>query len=94
MNAQSFFNPASNQVAFSSVDDDCNMRCNNKIKSVSSSTSATSQISGWGSAESRKSYACLKSLADDTTTAQPSRQIRSDPIVGEAWGYFVDTIED
>jgi len=49
--------------------------------------SSSSRLRGWGSAESRKSYACLTSLV--SMSMIPARQ--SEPIVGEEWGYFVDT---
>ena len=49
-----------------------------------------SQLSGWGSAMSRKSYPCLPSLVKEISS--PTRKIMSDPIDGEEWGYFVDTI--
>lgn len=51
-------------------------------------TAFSSQSSGWGSLESRKSYASLSSLADMGT---PKRVRRSGKVEGETWGYFVDT---
>jgi len=54
-----------------------------------SSFSPQSQPSGWGNADSRKTYACLTSLVDDDII--PPRKIVSMPIDAEGWGYFVDT---
>ena len=51
-------------------------------------TAFSSQSSGWGSLESRKSYASLSSLADMGTL---KRVRHSGRVEGETWGYFVDT---
>ncbi len=63
-------------------------------------SSAASSISGWGSTVSRKSYACLKTLGDmelrKSETSQMNNNIQrqqSQIIEGEAWGYFVDTVD-
>jgi len=45
--------------------------------------------SGWGSVQSRKSYACLSSLAD--VEVYEKREVRSSAIAGDTWGYFVDS---
>jgi len=49
--------------------------------------SSSNQLRGWGSAESRASYACLTIL--DNMSLSLAR--RPEPIVREGWGYFVDT---
>ena len=66
-----------------------------------STVSSTSQLSGWGSAISRKSYACLRTLEEETrrfphqqqAVAQKlvRRNLQQTPYNGETWGYFVDT---
>ena len=74
--------------------------------SCKSEMSVTSNISGWGSAVSRKSYACLKTLGETETRKSQlshsrtnvSRQARARVVEGvevetESWGYFVDTVE-
>lgn len=61
-------------------------------------------LGGWGSAVSRKSYACLRALGESerakeeldsssTTSSNSQKTIprQSAIIEGEAWGYFVDT---
>ena len=55
--------------------------------------SSSCQLSGWGSAESRKSYSCLTSLVSDNDLLSVRRVVgHSVPSVhGEGWGYFVDT---
>ena len=60
----------------------------NTVDECNSLSSSSSQLSGWGSAESRKSYACLTSLVDEDVSP---RQIVSVPTEGKGWGYFVDT---
>ena len=67
------------------IDDEC--------KSLSSLSSSTQLLSGWGSAESRKSYACLTSLVvGENNAVSPRRIVSSVPNVeGKGWGYFVDT---
>jgi hypothetical protein len=73
--------------------------------SFASSFSSSSQLSGWGSIVSRKSYACLRTLETESTSTgkqsqkrslqedgqQKRRKIQLAPIVGDSWGYFVDT---
>lgn len=70
----------------------------------SSSMSSSSQLSGWGSAISRKSYACLRTLeaeclehgapkappAYPRPNEMPRQQSHRAPL-GDSWGYFVDT---
>jgi len=56
-------------------------------KMHASDLSSSSRLRGWGSAASRSSYACITSLV--SMSLVPARQ--SKPIVGEVWGYFVDT---
>jgi hypothetical protein len=65
-------------------------------------STTSSNLSGWGSAISRKSYACLKTL-DETETRKmlagnPPKQLSSrqvpPTVSGQAWGYFADTIEN
>lgn len=51
-------------------------------------SSSSSQLSGWGSAESRKSCACLTSLVDEDFSP---RQVVSMPQDGKEWGHFVTT---
>ena len=55
--------------------------------------SSSYRLSGWGSAESRKSYSCLTSLVNDNEILSARRVVgQSVPSVhGEGWGYFVDT---
>lgn len=62
----------------------------------SSKLSGSSNLSGWGSAISRKSYACLKTLGENEARKEqiPSRfaaRNTSIPQTGDTWGYFVDT---
>mmetsp|Transcript_6740 Transcript_6740/g.6322 ORF Transcript_6740/g.6322 Transcript_6740/m.6322 type:complete len:92 (-) Transcript_6740:32-307(-) len=58
---------------------------------ISSFASAQSTRSnGWGSIQSRKSYACLTSLAD--VEMPEKREILTSPIEGDSWGYFVDAL--
>jgi len=52
-------------------------------------SSSQSQSSGWGNAESRKTYTCLASLVDEG--AIPNRQVVPVPIDVEGYGYFIDT---
>mmetsp|Transcript_28385 Transcript_28385/g.42102 ORF Transcript_28385/g.42102 Transcript_28385/m.42102 type:complete len:136 (+) Transcript_28385:84-491(+) len=66
--------------------------------SVSSSAalSRSSHLSGWGSAISRKSYACLKTLGENEARKMhrpPSRIPRkvATQETADSWGYFVDT---
>ncbi len=66
--------------------------------SVSTSSTASS-LSGWGSAVSRKSYACLKTLGEEESRKlhRPPRRMmlrqESAQLAGPAWGYFVDTTD-
>ena len=61
---------------------------------ASTSTASTEpNLSGWGSAISRKSYACLSSLDSQAPKQQLQRQVRNVPSCGPTWGYFVDTVE-
>ena len=53
-------------------------------------SSSSSQLSGWGSAVSRKSYVCLTSLVREDSSPS-NRSVSPPPIGGEGWGYFVDT---
>ena len=59
----------------------------------SSTVSTASNMVGWGSAVSRKSYACLSSLDNRAPTQTLPRRVNSVPISGPSWGYFVDTVE-
>ncbi len=71
--------------------------------SLASSVSSSSQLSGWGSIVSRKSYACLRTLEAESTRKhsqkrslqqeqqQKRRKIQETPVLGDSWGYFVDT---
>ncbi len=66
--------------------------------SASSTTTSSSLLSGWGSAVSRKSYACLKTLGETEARKMQryprtiaSRQISRVEPMGDTWGYFVDT---
>jgi hypothetical protein len=63
--------------------------------STMSSVSSSSQLRGWGGIVSRKSYACLRTLEAESTRRslqqQKRRKIQQTPIVGDSWGYFVDT---
>mmetsp|Transcript_11526 Transcript_11526/g.21545 ORF Transcript_11526/g.21545 Transcript_11526/m.21545 type:complete len:110 (-) Transcript_11526:436-765(-) len=64
--------------------------------SVSSATSRSSNLSGWGSAVSRKSYACLKTLGEMEARKlqRPPKQVARKVAVqdtSDSWGYFVDT---
>ena len=86
-------------------DDATECTCTSSLNSLASS----SQLSGWGSAVSRKSYACLQTLEAEsqkrrpqlptvtrrhtlTSQQRPNRVYTQQlPIVGETWGYFVDT---
>ena len=67
------------------------------LNTFSTASSTNSNLSGWGSAVSRKSYACLKTLGEteerkmETTKKALPRQPRA--IEGDSWGYFVDTPE-
>jgi hypothetical protein len=73
------------------------------LSSLASSVSSSSQLSGWGSIVSRKSYACLQTLEAESTRKysqkrclpqeqqQKRRKIQETPFVGDSWGYFVDT---
>jgi|AntRauTorckE5430_2_1112549.scaffolds.fasta_scaffold70022_1 hypothetical protein len=66
---------------------------------LSSGLSRSSNLSGWGSAISRKSYACLKTLGETEARKmqRPPRQVSRTvaiPEVGENWGYFVDTTDN
>jgi hypothetical protein len=65
-------------------------------------STTSSNLSGWGSAISRKSYACLKTL-DETETrkmlaSKPPKQLSSrqlsSTVSGQSWGYFADTIDN
>ncbi len=67
--------------------------------SMTVATAATN-LSGWGSAVSRKSYACLKTLGEmelrKSQLNQRNNGIPRQPsqiVEGEAWGYFVDTVD-
>lgn len=60
------------------------------VSLTSIATALSSRSSGWGSVQSRKSYACLTSL--DEIVVQQKREIGSELIMGDTWGYFVDTI--
>jgi hypothetical protein len=68
--------------------------------SVSTSSTTSSSLSGWGSAVSRKSYACLKTLGEVEASKihRPLRRIpnqsKSLVDVGQGWGYFVDTPDE
>ena len=68
--------------------------------SSSSCRSGSSSLSGWGSAMSRKSYACLKTLGETEAMkeSKSNKEISSRPRpsnhVGESWGYFVDTLDE
>jgi hypothetical protein len=58
--------------------------------------SRSSNLSGWGSTISRKSYACLKTLGENETRRMqraPSRIPRkvATQESADSWGYFVDT---
>ena len=61
-----------------------------------STASSSSQLSGWGSVVSRKSYACLRTLEAESQRAiaqeqRVRRQAQQTPEIGDTWGYFVDT---
>lgn len=63
-----------------------------------SSVSASSNLSGWGSVVSRKSYACLQTLVKeegdrDQIASRQSRRKQNEVHSGPSWGYFVDTPE-
>lgn len=64
-------------------------------QSSSSGKSRSANLSGWGSAISRKPYACLKTLCESTSkkNQRPHKKVRSAVAIqsGESWGYFVDT---
>lgn len=52
----------------------------------------SSPLRGWGSADSRRSYSCLKSLSEDDSLSR--RGTAPMPKVdGDGWGYFVDTTD-
>ena len=85
MNTQRRMNNAQNSRGISTIS-----TLSGDSSTMSSYMSAYStQLSGWGSTQSRKSYSCLSSLADVEMSER--REVRSSPIVGDAWGYFVDT---
>jgi hypothetical protein len=89
--------------------DDATSRTVSSTSSYKSSISSSSQLSGWGSAISRKSYACLRTLeAECRLKGTPPcnniprhyrarepmpQQQKETHFVGEGWGYFVDTKE-
>ena len=83
--------PYSN-VAKQQADDSTTRTC---ASSCMSTASSSSQLSGWGSVVSRKSYACLRTLEAESQRAiaqqQQVRQIQQTPEIGDTWGYFVDT---
>jgi len=85
LNTVHFTDVSDYAIEENTVDDEC--------KSLSSSSSSNQLLSGWGSAESRKSYACLTSLVvGEDNVASPRRIVSSVPNVeGKGWGYFVDT---
>jgi len=56
-------------------------------RAQASDLSSSYRLRGWGSDASRASYVCLTIL--DSMSLSPAR--RPEPIVGEGWGYFVDT---
>lgn len=88
----------------SRCDDATNSTCGSSFKS---SVSSSSQLSGWGSTISRKSYACLRTLEAETVRREATRhrfpavprcpssiqQLQSQPSANASWGYFVDTPE-
>ena len=78
---------------FGPCSEDC--RSEETCSFASTSTASTSSnLTGWGSAISRKSYACLSSLDDTVPTQTMPRRVRSSmPSNGPTWGYFVDTVE-
>ena len=85
-----------------SMSDDTSSTC---TSSCMSSFSSSTNLSGWGSAISRKSYACLRTLEEESRmqpyktaaarqqqqSKQVRRQVEERSYVGESWGYFVDT---
>ena len=86
-----------------SSSDDTSSTC---ASSYMSSMSSSTNLSGWGSAISRKSYACLRTLEEESRrqpyqrpaaaqqqhqSKQVRRQIQDRSYVGDSWGYFVDT---
>mmetsp|Transcript_16680 Transcript_16680/g.19028 ORF Transcript_16680/g.19028 Transcript_16680/m.19028 type:complete len:120 (+) Transcript_16680:173-532(+) len=79
---------------------DCDSETNTIATSYRSSVSTSSQLSGWGSAMSRKSYACLRTLEEECRripqrppTAHKRRRVSSTKTSSScpSWGYFVDT---
>ena len=59
----------------------------------------SSNLSGWGSTISRKSYACLKTLGDNEARKiqRPTNQFPRQSAATETadnWGYFVDTTDN
>ena len=52
----------------------------------------SSPLRGWGSADSRRSYSCLKSLSEEDSSSR-RRTTLMPKIDGDGWGYFVDTTD-
>lgn len=50
--------------------------------------SSSSQLSRWGSVESRETYVCLTSLANDNLLSK--RQCIPGSIDEEGWGHFIE----
>lgn len=86
--------------------DDATASTNSCSSSFKSTVSSSSQLSGWGSAISRKSYACLRTLEaecrhkgtlqhNNISRAYGKYDLKPQQVqtqyVGEGWGYFVDT---
>ena len=76
----------------------------NTSESTASTLSSTrTNLSGWGSAISRKPYACLKTLGENESrkmnlprqsrAAVPRSKPMGMNVQGDSWGYFVDTPE-
>jgi hypothetical protein len=64
-------------------------------QSFATSSTVQTNLSGWGSAVSRKSYACLKTLGENEARKEQKKMTRmprtAAPVQGDSWGYFVDT---
>lgn len=63
--------------------------CGIKEENEDNESIPSSRLRGWGSDESRTSYQCLTSLVTEDEISP--RQVRCQSLIGEGWGYFVDT---
>lgn len=86
-------------VGFSSATDSYENQSVTPSSYNTAASATSSNLSGWGSAISRKSYACLKTLNETETRkmlGEPPKQLNS-PVPtsmhNQSWGYFVDTID-